>query len=112
MGWCGSYVGVVRPRKADRDAVLNKLVSFKVSPNEHALLVRLVEARADEIEAQVGQRMTLTVGAYLRWLMAEDAKRRGVSLDADPWPASAAVREGPKSPAKPRKVAKAGPGRR
>jgi hypothetical protein len=72
-----------RPPREDRSNIKDVVLTLKVSKAERALLDRLAAARAAELAKLTGERTTVTVGRYLRWLMMRDAEARGMSPDDD-----------------------------
>ena len=68
---------------ADRDQVKGVVMTLKLSGPERARLDRLVESRAAEIQKLTGQRIELSVAAYLRWLQDRDAEARGIALEEE-----------------------------
>lgn len=69
---------MARPKKKDRTEVKKKILTLKLTKQDHDRLAKLVEARAIEIEEATGQRIDLTASGYLRWLMDQDALARGL----------------------------------
>lgn len=69
-----------RPKLKDRSAVRAKLVTLKLTPAEHALLKRLVEARTKELRAETrGAHVVASVSSTIRDLIVEAAKSRGLT---------------------------------
>jgi hypothetical protein len=93
-----------RPPKADRDAVKSIVVGVKLTPAEKAVLDRLVERRADEAEKALGQRFDVNASAYIRWLIAREAKAQGVDPEGlespEPGPVASKAAPRAKAPAK------------
>lgn len=67
----------------DRDQVKGVVMTLKLSGPERARLDRLVESRAAELQKLTGQRIELSVAAYLRWLQDRDAEARGIALEEE-----------------------------
>jgi hypothetical protein len=108
---------MARLRREDRASVKNVVLSFKLTEVERALIGRLVKARAEEVRKLTGQRLNITAGSYLRWLVLRDAEARGMSPD-DEMPQDAPPKQGaalagmePSARKKPSKAAKSGPKR-
>ena len=69
-----------RPPKKD-DERRDRPITLKLSANDRDLLGKLVDARAAELEALVGQRVPVTIASLLRGLWERDAKDRGLLPD-------------------------------
>jgi len=63
-----------------------KTFTWKLSPEERDLLQRLVQARAAEVQEATGQQIDVSIASYLRWLVEQDARKRGL-LKPAPAPA-------------------------
>jgi hypothetical protein len=106
-----------RPPREDRSDVKDVVLTLKLSKAERALLDRLAADRALELAKLTGERTSVTVARYLRWLMMRDAEARGMSLDDGQRQASApragdtSADSRPTPRRKPSKSAKAGPKR-
>jgi hypothetical protein len=55
-----------------------KTFTWKLSAEERDLLRRLVQARAAELHEATGQQLEVSIASYLRWLVEQDAKKRGL----------------------------------
>jgi hypothetical protein len=108
---------MARPPIEDRSHLKNVVMSFKLTEAERVLIDRLVVARTEEIKKLTGQRLNLTAGSYLRWLVLRDAEARGMMPDdaaSEPPPSeeSAALADAGPARKKPAKAAQGGPKRR
>jgi hypothetical protein len=74
---------VVKTPRNDRASVRDHVLCFKVTVAERDLIERLRARRADEVARLAGQRLLVTAGAYLRWLVEQDAERQGVAVEGD-----------------------------
>jgi hypothetical protein len=72
---------MARPPKADREAVKSNVVGVKLTQTERDMLDRLVNKRAADVEKLTGQRLEMNASAYIRWLIAREAKAEGVDED-------------------------------
>lgn len=101
-----------RPPKADRDAVKSIVVGVKFSAPERAVLDRLVSQRAGELERLAGgQKIDMSASAFIRWLVAKEAKEQEIdpsSLES-PEPGPVAARPAPKASVPKASVPKAKP---
>jgi hypothetical protein len=52
--------------------------TLKFTGDERTLLDKLVAARADDLREATGQSLQVSVASYLRWLIDQDAKTRGL----------------------------------
>jgi hypothetical protein len=77
------YVAMGRPMLADRDLVKGVVMTLKLSGPERARLDKLVDARSAEIQKLTGQRIELSLAAYIRWLFDRDAEARGIPLEEE-----------------------------
>jgi hypothetical protein len=72
-----------RPPKPDRGTVKNTILAVRLSPDDRALVDRLVQARAEELARLAGQPIDVTAASYVRWLILRDAEARGMAVSAD-----------------------------
>lgn len=52
--------------------------TLKLSLEERELAGRCVDARAKELREVTGSAVEVTLASYVRWLIEQDAKRRGL----------------------------------
>lgn len=65
-----------RPPKTDRNAVATDTLTLRLSPDDRALLDRLVAAKAAELETAG---VELTAAAYVRGLIRQEGRRIGAA---------------------------------
>ena len=69
---------MARPPKQDRAKVKSVTLTLKLTASERERLHDLVAAREAELRKQTGQHIDLSASSYIRWLMDQDAERRGL----------------------------------